>query len=596
MPKWEQRIRAVALEPMSLIGDPVTWSADGRYGTVLANPSGRVEVHAFDASTLPARLTQVTDRPQGTTGGAISHDGQIAFYFDDTSGDETGRWVAVPLVNPTQSTVLLPDLPTAYNAGLVSLADGRVLMGRTTEAGFELALAEPDGSGRVVYTASDFGHLRNATPDGSVALISYDPNGDGDHPACRVIRTSDGTITAQLQEPNLKLAPIAFNPTNPDEVLVSHERHGWERPLVWHTTSGQQVEVEIDVEGEVQASWFPDGRSLLLTVLRNARHRALRWDRLSGKTTELPVPQGTIVTSHACPDGSVQALVSRSDQPVSLLRVTHEAVENMIDLPGAPPPPAVAAADVFAQSPGGQVHGLVYRPVQGAAPYPTIFFIHGGPTFQDYDGWHEVVAAYVDQGYAVVRVNYRGSTGYGAAWRESLRKRLGFIELEDIGAIRHELESAGVIDPDRVAITGFSWGGYLTLMALGTQPKQWRSGAALVPLADWIVSHEDGPAWMTAYDRVLLGGTIEQVPEVYHDTSPITYVDDVIAPLFVTGAESDPRCPVRQIDGYVERLRARGHPVTYDRLDGGHGMLDVEMLVTEVRKVIAFFKATLPVN
>ena len=106
-----------------------------------------------------------------------------------------------------------------------------------------------------------------------------------------------------------------------------------------------------------------------------------------------------------------------------------------------------------------------------------------GTTWQDYDGWHEVVAAYVDQGYAVVRVNYRGSTGYGAAWRESLRTRVGFIELEDIGAIRQELELAGVIDPERVAITGFSWGGYLTLMALGTQPKQWRSGAALVPLA-----------------------------------------------------------------------------------------------------------------
>ncbi|HVQ17820.1 MAG TPA: prolyl oligopeptidase family serine peptidase, partial [Actinomycetes bacterium] len=181
--------------------------------------------------------------------------------------------------------------------------------------------------------------------------------------------------------------------------------------------------------------------------------------------------------------------------------------------------------------------------------------------------------------------------GYGAKWRDALHTRVGFTELEDIDAIRSVLEAAGTIAPDEVAIAGGSWGGFLTLFALGTQPDRWKCGAALVPLADWFVAHEDQPPFMTLYDNSLMGGTIQEIPEAYRVASPLTYVDAVTAPLFVTVGLNDPRCPPRQTDGYVDRLRARHHDVTYERWDTGHGLFDMDAKVRETKGIFDFLAA-----
>jgi hypothetical protein len=135
----------------------------------------------------------------------------------------------------------------------------------------------------------------------------------------------------------------------------------------------------------------------------------------------------------------------------------------------------------------------------------------------DVDAYRPLIAALVDAGYAVVRVNYRGSTGYGRTWRDALVARLGAIEMEDIAAVRASLEADGVIDPDKVAIV-----------------------VALVPLADFAMSQEDQPAFMTAYDHVLFGGTLEEMPDEYRAASPLTYVDDVRSPVLITAGANDP--------------------------------------------------------
>ena len=160
----------------------------------------------------------------------------------------------------------------------------------------------------------------------------------------------------------------------------------------------------------------------------------------------------------------------------------------------------------------------------GTCHFPTVVNVHGGPTFQDYDMWHTTTASLVDLGYATVNVNYRGSTGYGADWRNALKGRLGFIELEDITAVLDHLVAEGTVDPQRVSIAGGSWGGFVTLMALGTQPGRWRSGVALVPVADQLKSAEVSPPFMQAYLDALIGGTLEEARDQYVASSPISYV------------------------------------------------------------------------
>ncbi len=137
-------------------------------------------------------------------------------------------------------------------------------------------------------------------------------------------------------------------------------------------------------------------------------------------------------------------------------------------------------------------------------------------------------------------------------------------------------------------LAGGSWGGYLTLLGLGTQPEAWALGLAAVPVADYVTAYQDEMEALKSMDRTLLGGTPEEVPERYAGSSPLTYVDRVRAPVFISAGVNDPRCPIRQVENYVSRLAERGHPHEVYRYEAGHGSLVVEERIKQLRLEIEF--------
>lgn len=588
--KWEQRVRAPQLRAWSLLGPAVSWATDAERGVLLANLSGRFEVFAFDATSRPALLRQVTDRPQGTTGAAISQCGGYVTWFDDTDGDEIGRWVQVPFEGG-DATVLLPDLPAAFGTGVVARRGGGAVVARVTDAGFALAVAVADGGGKVVFESPEQSTLWDA--DDHWAAISQARDGDMLHPVAAIIDLDTGKVVAELSDPGLGVRPFGISPAGDGRVLVGHYRNDRSGLLLWSPTTGDVQEVPTSIEGDITGSWLPDASGLLLVALQDGRHTVHRLDFATGSTEIVPLGPGVVDEYSARRDGSVHVLFESSVQAAQLLEAGGEPV---VVLPGVPPITSAAAEDVYVEGPGGRVHAFLHRPVDGAAPYPTVFLVHGGPTWLDNDAFSVSVAALTDAGYAVVRVNYRGSTGYGRAWRDALRTRLGAMELEDISEVRAQLEADGVIDAERVAMAGGSWGGYLTLYSLGVQPDRWSAGVAMVPLADFAMSQEDQPAFMTAYDHVLFGGTLEEMPEEYALASALTYVDAVRTPLFITASANDPRCPPRPTDEYVERLRARGADVIYDRKESGHAAYDGDVLVHEIGTMLDFLASRMPAD
>lgn len=253
----------------------------------------------------------------------------------------------------------------------------------------------------------------------------------------------------------------------------------------------------------------------------------------------------------------------------------------------------VTDADV--DGPGGRIHALVSTPPDATPPHPTVFLVHGGPEVNDADTFSARVAAWVDNGFAVVRVNYRGSTGYGSAWRDALEGRVGMTELEDIKAVRDWAVSTGRTDPSRLALSGGSWGGLLTLLGLGTQPADWSLGIAIVPVADYVTAYHDEMDALKAFDRSIFGGSPEEVPERYRESSPITHVEQVKAPVLVLAGENDPRCPIRQIDNYLTRLEELGKEYEVFRFDAGHGSLVTEERIRHTEVELSFARRRLDV-
>src|SRR5439155_21794200 len=147
------------------------------------------------------------------------------------------------------------------------------------------------------------------------------------------------------------------------------------------------------------------------------------------------------------------------------------------------------------------------------------------------------VQAWVDHGFAVGMVNYRGSTGYGVAFRDALIGNPGFPEVEDLVAGLDDLVASGVADPSRVVLSGGSWGGYVTLLALGVEPDRWAAGVAAVPVADYPTAFRDEAPSLQAFDRTLFGGSPEDAGGLYEQRSPLTYVDRVRAPVLILAGD-----------------------------------------------------------
>ena len=228
-----------------------------------------------------------------------------------------------------------------------------------------------------------------------------------------------------------------------------------------------------------------------------------------------------------------------------------------------------------------------------AKAFPTIVSIHGGPEWHHTDLWDPALQAFVDEGFGVLQVNYRGSTGRGKAFREELKGNIGFPETEDIVAGVDHVVDGGIADPEALFLEGWSWGGYLTTLIAGLHPDRWRAACAGIPVGDYVAAHYESAPTMRAWDLATLGGSPMDLPELYRERNPMTYVDRVKAPMMLIAGEHDSRCPLGQVMVYAHALRAREHEVAVHLYGGGHHALDVEEKITHTRMTIDFFKRQL---
>jgi acetyl esterase/lipase len=543
----------------------------------LSNASGVWEVYAWDRSTGLRR--QVTDRPNGTSYATISPDGERIWWFADTDGDEFGEWVSEPFLAGDHGTSsAAPGTHAGYPAGIAIGRDVAVV-GVSTDDGTTIFLSRSGEPAEVIYANRQDAGAAALSRDERLLTIEHSEHGDSRHTALRVLSTEDGSAVADKWDGKGRgLDAIAFSPVAGDQrLLVLHERRGRDELLIWDVAEDTEQEIIVDLPGEVSATWYPDGRAILIAHTHEARNTLHRYDIATRSLTTLDTPAGTVGSAGVRPDGTVEYAWSSAARPPVVRALRPDGTDEvLLAPPGDPAPGSERVTDAFVPGEKGTVHALVAKP-DGAAdgPLPTVFILHGGPHSADEDRFSAYRAVWLDAGFAVVQVNYRGSTGYGSAWRDAIEGRPGLTELADVAVVHDWAVESGLTDPARCVVNGASWGGYLSLLALGTQPDRWAAGVAGVPVADYLAAYEDEMEPLRAFDRALFGGSPEDLPEVYRECSPITYVDQVRVPVLVLAGENDPRCPIRQIDNYLDRLAARNVPYEMYRYDAGHGSLVV---------------------
>jgi dipeptidyl aminopeptidase/acylaminoacyl peptidase len=227
----------------------------------------------------------------------------------------------------------------------------------------------------------------------------------------------------------------------------------------------------------------------------------------------------------------------------------------------------------FASADGRTSHGLLYRPRNPSYSGPDdelpplMIHVHGGPTSAATPALNLEIQHLTSRGFAVVDMNYGGSTGYGREYRELLNDNWGIVDVEDCIAAATHLAERGEVDPARLCVSGGSAGGYTTLACLARTETPFAAGGDYFGVADLEALTRDTHKFESRYLDGLVGPYPEQ-REIYVERSPIHHVEEFSRPLIVFQGLEDEVVPPNQATMIVDALRAKGVPVAYVPFEG----------------------------
>jgi dipeptidyl aminopeptidase/acylaminoacyl peptidase len=299
-------------------------------------------------------------------------------------------------------------------------------------------------------------------------------------------------------------------------------------------------------------------------------------------------------------DGATFLIVC--DSPTNALNVytltTNGVLEQWTDVNlGSIPPRTLVEPELvrWKSFDALEISGWYYKPRVSDGKLPVVIVIHGGPESQARPNFAAVVQYMVSRGLAVLMPNVRGSTGYGKTFMnlDDVEKRMDSVS--DIEAAVSWLVAHGDADPERIAVYGGSYGGFMVLSCLTTYPDLFAAGVDIVGISNFVTFLEN----TSAYRRKLREseyGSLERDRAFLERVSPINHLHNLRAPLFIVHGANDPRVPLSEAEQMRDALEARGVTVEYLVYhDEGHGLAKLENRLDAYPKIVAFLERHLGV-
>jgi dipeptidyl aminopeptidase/acylaminoacyl peptidase len=552
------------------------------------------QLHAWDRRT--GELRALTSAPGGVLQGAISGDGRWVYYLADDTASEAGILVRVPF----EGGVPLPVDPALAPGNILGWAAGRTTFAFTqlVDDRFEHRVAAGGEPGsRLVATSRTTAWVSNLADDEhTLVVVEYRPDGTRD---TVLLDKGSGHEVGRATAPGVSTLAYTPSPLPGDSrFLAETDASGTARPFLWDGSTGSRTAIPSDdLEGEVRPlDWSPDGRLVLLLQIDQAELRLFVHDLSTGERRPLATPPGavtglpeTFATLFASND-EVLTLWQDGWHPRAILAIPVDGGAASVVLGEANPAPGHPWRSVrFAASDGTPIQGWLAVP-EGGRPGPAVIDIHGGPGVAQFDEFVPHLQAFVDEGFAVLSLNYRSSGTFGRAFRDATLGHPGDLEVDDIAAARDHLVSEGLADQARVIVEGWSWGGYLTLLSLGRRPDRWAGGICGVGIGDMAAQHDEAAEFISQMVATQHGGTPAEVPDRYRASSPITYAPAVAAPLLVIHGRDDIRCPAGQMQRYLDRMAELGKDVAVEWFEAGHqgGIASPALFLEQTRTMLAF--------
>jgi dipeptidyl aminopeptidase/acylaminoacyl peptidase len=498
-----------------------------------------------------------------------------------------------------------PEDPHAfrYADGRV-FADGRLIVCVRESHGDgeprnELVVLPADGSAEplVIATGRDFYAAPRPSPDSRrLAWLAWD------HPhvpfegtdLCTGDLADDGSLTNERRVAGSESESIFQPEWGADGALYFvSDLSGWSNLYAerdGHVRALTQEDAELGYPQWVfdlsRYAFLSDGR-IACVFTRSAIDGLEVFDPSSGTLERVDLPYTHFYSPSLRSDGTRLAFAAASPTEASALVLLdvasgrHEVVRRSTELELDERYISVAEPIEFEGADGEASHAFYYAPRNPDYESPPdelpplIVMVHGGPTSNVSNALDLDVQLFTSRGFAVVDLNYGGSTGYGRAYRDRLRGRWGEVDVEDSAAAVRFLCERGDADPARVQISGGSAGGYTTLLALALR-DEFGAGVSYYGVADLVTFHADTHKFEAHYDDYLVGPWPDAI-DIYRERSPVNHADAIARPLLLLQGLDDKIVPPSQSEQIIDALARRGIPYAYIAFEGeGHGFRQAE--------------------
>lgn len=580
------------------------WSPDGQQIVFTTDISGRFNLWKVRASGgWPIQLTQSDDLQSNAV---WSPDGKWIVYQQDHAGNELYDLYAIPADGG--EPLNLTNTPGIREQGPRWSHDGKtVAFAYKPKEGTQYDIALLDWATRKVHKLTN-----ERQPGYSWNIAGWSKNdqtiyADRVNPPftdADVYRIDVATGTLQNLTSHTGTVRYLASSLSPDDrtLLLSSDAKGGYMNIALLDVPTKKLTWATDLKWEAFSGNFsPNGKRYTYVVNQDGLTNAYLADSSTNKAEKLNLPQGLNTVS-----GDPTEFAPRSDR----LIVSHEASNQPGDLwiynidrrqaeqltfstiASLRAIPLPSAQIVHYKTFDGKIiTALLWLPfnLKRDGTHPALVIPHGGPTGQVVDYWNPEVQALASRGYICIAPNPRGSTGYGLEFQKANFQDLGGGDLKDEIAGVDFLKATGYVDPKKIGITGGSYGGFMTLMAIGKTPVVWAAAVEKFGIINWSSMLKSSDPSLNEYLKALLGNPDEN-RKIYAADSPITYIRDEKAPLLVLQGDNDPRVPKEEAQQIVDILKKEGRVVdVHYYANEGHGFVKRENQIDAMQRTIDWF-------
>ncbi|HKY79860.1 MAG TPA: S9 family peptidase [Sphingobium sp.] len=581
-----------------------SWTPDGQI-VIATDITGRTNLWRMPGEGgFPLQLQQSEDKsfyPLATP------DGRHALYASDVGGREIYDIYAIPAQGG--GAVNLTASPDASDTGPFAVsADSRLIAFNRRVA------SEPSTNAAIMDLASrkvrlltqekvpgTYWFVRAFSPEGRFLYANRTNAGMTESSIWR-FDVATGEAVQISDSKRAYESAAALSPDGTRLTITSENAAGVKQAFLLDLASGERVAMQPSGWEQTAGAFSPDGRIALALSNVDGRSEIHAFDVAAKAARRLPLPEGHTADWFGTlpvfsPDGRQLLFPYSSGSATFDYWVMDVATGNSKRLTN------LGLASVNADSlprtsvvryksaDGTVISAILWMPwnLKRDGSAPVVVLAHGGPTAQTMDDFDRTATALASRGYMVIAPNVRGSTGYGRAFAEANRRDLGGRDLEDEAWAARFLVRTGYADPRKIGITGGSYGGFMTVMALGRMPDFWAAGVEQYGIVNWNTMWDRGSPALREYQRGLIGDPVKD-KDVYARVSPLTYLGDAKAPLLVLQGANDIRVPAHEAEQIVDILKARGKTVdakTY--AEEGHGFSKRENQIDAAERTIAWF-------